>query len=182
MGGFLAIKAMTTLRILLLTSLVLLQLVCRAQDPDLDGKLVEETMNEAVVTEEGTETLLLDQTRSKIGRDFYEAFFRRYAELPKGTGLPAPTDSTRRIEPNLELDLTAFLVTIDELPAFGVGTTVIVVSLNEQVIWQNYVQARSDILEAYAFDAAELINQYVINDKEVQRSLENDDQRGSGIF
>jgi hypothetical protein len=153
-----------------------------AQDPDLEGRLEEAVMDETVVEQEGTQTLMLDQTRSKIGRDFYEAFFKRYAELPKAPGLPVPTDSTRRIEPNLELDLTAFVVTIDELPAFGVGTTVIVVSLNEQVLWQNYVQARPDILEAYAFDAAELINQYVINYQDVQRSLENDDQRGSGIF
>ncbi|GAB3748397.1 CsgE family curli-type amyloid fiber assembly protein [Spirosoma pomorum] len=155
---------------------------CYAQDPDLEGRLEEAVMDETVVEEEGTQTLMLDQTRSKIGRDFYEAFFKRYAELPKAPGLPAPTDSTQRIEPNLELDLTAFVVTIDELPAFGVGTTVIVVSLNEQVLWQNYVQARPDILEAYAFDAAEMINQYVVNYQEVQRSLENDDQRGSGIF
>lgn len=173
---------MITLCSLSLICLVLLQSVCQAQDPDLDGKLIEGTMNEAVVAEEGTETLLLDQTRSKIGRDFYDAFFRHYAELPKAPGLPAPTDSTRRIEPNLELDLTAFVVTIEELPAFGVGTTVIVVSLNDQVIWQNYVQARAETLEAYAFDAAELLNQYVINYQDVQNQLESADQRGSGIF
>lgn len=167
---------------LLLLLLLLTGFGVYAQDPDLEGRLEETSMNEAVVTEEGTETLLLDNTRSKIGRDFYEAFFRRYAELPKALGLPMPTDTTRRIEPNLELGLTAFVVTIEELPAFGVGTTVIVVSLNDQVIWQNYVQARADILEAYAFDAAELINQYVINYQDVQNQLENADQRGSGIF
>jgi hypothetical protein len=161
---------------------LLLGVGARAQDPDLEGTLDTETMNEAVVAEEGTQTLLLDNTRSKIGRDFYEAFFRHYTELPKAPGLPIPTDSTRRIEPNLELDLTAFVVTIEELPAFGVGTTVIVVSLNEQVIWQNYVQARADILEAYAFDTAELLNQYVINYQDVQNQLENADQRGTGIF
>ncbi|GAB3900426.1 CsgE family curli-type amyloid fiber assembly protein [Spirosoma agri] len=153
-----------------------------AQDPDLEGVLDKETMNEAVVSEEGTETLLLDNTRSKIGRDFYEAFFRQYAELPKGPGLPAPTDSTRKVEHNLELDLNAFLVTVDELPTFGSGTSIISITLNDQLIWQNYVQIRQDVLEAYALDAAQLINQYVINYKEVQQSLENEDQRGSGIF
>ncbi len=153
-----------------------------AQDPDLEGKLEEGTMTELVVTEEGTETLLLDNTRSKIGRDFYEAFFRHYAELPKGPGLPVPTDSTRRPEPKLELDLNAFLVTVDELPTFGSGTSIISITLNDQLIWQNYVQIRQDMLEAYAFDAAELLNQYVINYKDVQQSLENEDQRGSGVF
>ncbi|UHG94806.1 curli production assembly/transport protein CsgE [Spirosoma oryzicola] len=168
--------------IFLLTSGLLLSYGGYAQDPDLEGRLEEAVMDETVVEQEGTQTLMLDQTRSKIGRDFYEAFFRRYAELPKVVSQPVSTDTTRRINPNLELDLTAFVVTIDELPAFGVGTTVIVVSLNDQVLWQNYVQARADILEAYAFDAAELINQYVINYQEVQNQLENADQRGTGIF
>lgn len=153
-----------------------------AQDPDLEGFLDEGTMDEAVVTEEGTQTLILDNTRSKIGRDFYETFFQHYAELPKLVGIPLPGDSSRSVGPNLELDLTAFVVTIDELPAFGIGTTIIVVSLNDQVIWQNYVQIRADILELYAFNAAEVINQYVINYQDVQNQLGNEDQQGSGLF
>ncbi|AUD01432.1 CsgE family curli-type amyloid fiber assembly protein [Spirosoma pollinicola] len=171
------------MRQLVLTTLFLLLGVgAQAQDPDLEGTLDRETMNEAVVAEEGTQTLLLDNTRSKIGRDFYEAFFRYYADLPKGLGLPIPTDSTRKVEPNLELDLNAFLVTVDELPTFGSGTSIISITLNDQIIWQNYVQIRQDVLEAYALDAAQLINQYVINYQAVQQSLENEDQRGSGVF
>lgn len=162
--------------------------VARAQDPDLDeGQLIEETMNEAVLTEDGAETLLLDNTRSKIGRDFYEAFFRRYAELPKvAAGANAlalvPVDTTQKITPKLELDINAFIVTIDELPAFGIGTTIVSVTLNDQLVWQNYVQIRQDIIEAYAYNAAEVVNQYVINYQEVQRSLQSEDQSGSGIF
>lgn len=154
----------------------------QAQDPDLEGKLVEEAMNEAVLTEDGTETLLLDNTRSKIGRDFYDAFFRHFADLPKSAAPLALTDTTQKVTPNLELDLNALIITIDELPAFGVGTTIISVTLNDQLLWQNYVQTRQDVIEAYAFNAAEVINQYVINYQEVQRSLESEDQKGSGIF
>lgn len=167
----------------LLLGLLLAGYTSRAQDPDLEGILVEETMNEAVVGEEGTETLLLDNTRSKIGRDFYDAFFRHYTELPKATTPLLPTDTTaRKVTRNLELDLDALIVTIDELPAFGVGTSIISVTLNDQVIWQNYVQARQDVLEAYAVNAAEIVNQYVLNYQEVQRSLESEDQKGSGLF
>lgn len=157
--------------------------LCRAQgDPELDGQLVEETMDEAVLTEGGTETLLLDNSRSKIGRDFYDAFFRHYAELPKGNLSLAPADTVQKITPNLELDLNAFILTVDETPAFGVGTTIISVSLNDQIIWQNYVQFRLEVIEQYAFNAAEVANQYVLNYQEVQRSLESEDQKGSGIF
>ena len=178
---------MRQLRSLLIVLLSVLSVAAWAQDPDLEEKLVEETLNEAVINEEGTETLLLDNTRSKIGRDFFEAFFRHYAELPKATTPLILADSTVKVTPdkvtaNVELDINAFIVTIDELPAFGIGTSIISVSLNDQLIWQNYIQARQDILETYAFNAAEVVNQYVVNYQEVQRSLESDDQRGSGIF
>lgn len=174
---------MSAVRCLLLSLLLLLGYAGRAQDPDLEGTLEEGVMNEALLTEEGTETLLLDNSRSKIGRDFYDAFFRHYAELPKAAGpLLMPADTTRRVGPDVERDLNAFIVTIDELPAFGIGTTVISVTLNDQLIWQNYVQARQDVLEQYAFNAAEIVNQYVLNYQEVQRQLESEDQSGSGIF
>ena len=174
--------------LLLVISLLGISNSAWAQDPDVDeGVLIEETLTEAVLTEDGTETLLLDNTRSKIGRDFYEAFFRHYAELPKAVAAPllpalVPADTAQKITPKLELDINAFIVTIDELPAFGIGTTIISVTLNDQLVWQNYVQIRQDIIEAYAYNAAEVINQYVLNYQDVQRSLQSEDQSGSGIF
>jgi len=173
---------MNRLRYILIGLLTLVSLSGWAQDPDLEGRLEESAMDESVITDEGTETLLLDNTRSKIGRDFYDAFFRHYAALPKSTGPLFPADTTRKITTNVELDINAYIVTVDELPAFGIGTTIISVTLNDQLIWQNYVQTRLEIIEAYAFNAAEIINQYVINYKEVQQSLESEDQKGSGIF
>lgn len=173
---------MNALRCLVLGLCLLAGYAGRAQDPDLEGMLEETALDEAVISDESTETLLLDNTRSKIGRDFYDAFFRHYAGLPKPSVSLLPTDSTKTITPNLELDLDAFVVTIDELPAFGVGTTIISVTLNDQLVWQNYVQFRQEIIEAYANNAAEVVNQYVINYKDVQRQLESEDQRGSGIF
>ena len=86
------------------------------------------------------------------------------------------------IAPNLELDLNAFIVAVDELPAFGIGTTIISITLNDQIVWQNYVQARQDVIETYAVGAAELVNQYVLNYQEVQQGLVNEDQSGTGIF
>ncbi len=174
---------MNTLHCLLVGFFLIIGHASRAQDPDLEGTLQEEAMNEeTVLTEGNTETLLLDNTRSKIGRDFYDAFFRHYAELPKSVVPLALADTTKKVTPNLELDLDAFVVTIDELPAFGVGTSIISVTLNDQIVWQNYVQVRQDVLEAYAFNAAEVVNQYVLNYQEVQRQLESEDQKGSGIF
>lgn len=173
---------MNWLRYVVLGLLLMAGYTVRAQDPDLEGMLEETALDEAVVSDASTETLLLDNTRSKIGRDFYDSFFRHYAGLPKPGASFLPTDSTKTITPNVELDLDAFVVTVDELPAFGIGTTIISVTLNDQLIWQNYVQFRQEIIEAYANNAAEVVNQYVINYKDVQRQLESEDQRGSGIF
>ncbi|AUD05187.1 CsgE family curli-type amyloid fiber assembly protein [Spirosoma pollinicola] len=173
---------MKELRSIVFMALTLLSVAASAQDPELEGKLEEDMLTETVIAEEGTETLLLDNTRSKIGRDFYEAFFRHYVELPKAISPAALADSTVKITPNLELDINAFIVTIDELPALGIGTSIISVSLNDQLVWQNYVQIRQEVLELYAFNAAEIVNQYVLNYQEVQRSLENEDQKGSGMF
>lgn len=173
---------MNRIRFVLVIGLWLWGFTGRAQDPELEGQLDEGVMNEAVLTEDGTETLLLDNSRSKIGRDFYDAFFRHYAELPKAVTPRPPADTLQKISPNLELDLNAFVVTIDELPAFGIGTTIISVTLNDQLIWQNYVQSRQEVIESYAYNAAEIVNQYVLNYQEVQQQLESDDQRGSGLF
>ena len=53
------------------------------QDPDVAGLegLDDMLREEASIEKEGTtSTLLLDNTRSKIGRDFYEIFYRAFNE------------------------------------------------------------------------------------------------------
>ena len=97
--AYLETNVMKKLRRLLIVGLDAVKRCRLAQDPELEGKLEEEYVNETVVAEEGTETLLLDNTRSKIGRDFYEAFFRHYVELPKAISPTALADSTVKITP-----------------------------------------------------------------------------------
>ena len=178
---------MKTFRYLLFALLMGAALTGWSQDPDLDdGKLVEETLDESIVTEDGTQTLMLDNSRSKIGRDFYDAFFRFYAQLPK-TAVPvipaeAKADTTAKVTPNVDLDLNAFVLAVDEMPVFGIGSALISVTLNDQIIWQNYVQIRQEIIEANAQNAAELANQYVLYYQEIQQQLDSEDQKGSGIF
>lgn len=148
----------------------------------------EGTLSETVTADEDSETLLLDNSRSKIGRDFYDIFFREFAALPKN---PAPAllpltpagkpDALAR--PTLEgSEITAFVVTLDELPAAGIGTAQLSITLNDQLIWQNYVPLRQDVIEAYARNAAETLSQYILNYKDVQQQLGSEDQQGTGIY
>jgi curli production assembly/transport component CsgE len=151
-----------------------------AQDPDVDGGLgnLNESLNEEMLTEQGAESLLLDQTRSKIGRDFYESFYKAYVNAPAS----APADTSELARKPLEFELDVFLIQIEELPSTsGIGN-VISVSVNDILLWQQFVQVRQEIIEEYALNAVETVRQYVASYKENQQQLTDEDQRGSGIF
>lgn len=149
------------------------------QDPDVEGMGdLDAVLREEMLTEQGAESLLLDNTRSKIGRDFYETFYKSYVDAPAS----APADTSQLARKPLEFELDVFLVVIDELPSTsGIGN-IVSVSVNDQLLWQQFVQARQDIVEEYALNAVETIRQYIINYKDTQLQLNSDDQSGSGIF
>ncbi|MBO0937491.1 hypothetical protein J2I47_13120 [Fibrella sp. HMF5335] len=173
-----------------------------AQDPDvpglgeLDGMLREEAM-----TEQSTESLLLDNTRSKTGRDFYDAFYRAYQDLaPTSDGSPlgqplvsgalapgatgaTPGDTAQvQLQKPLEFELNLFLIAVDELPAnSGIGS-IISITVNDELLFQQIVQNRIDTIEELAVYAAQVVREYVDNYAETQRQLDSDDQRGSGVY
>ncbi|WP_381527126.1 CsgE family curli-type amyloid fiber assembly protein [Spirosoma soli] len=152
---------------------------CFGQDPDVEGMAdLNAVLQEETLTEEGAESLLLDNTRSKIGRDFYETFYKAYVNAP----VSASADTSQLGQKPIDFELDVFLVTIEELPSTsGIGN-VVSVSVNDLLLWQQFVQARQDIVEEYALNAVETIRQYIINYKETQQQLSSDDQKGSGIF
>lgn len=153
--------------------------VCLAQDPEVEGMGdLNEVLKEETLTEEGAESLLLDNTRSKIGRDFYETFYKAYVNAPPS----APADTSQLARKPLDFELDVFLVTIEELPSTsGIGN-IVSVSVNDQLLWQQFVQARQDVIEEYALNAVETIRQYIISYRDTQQQLGDEDQKGSGIF
>lgn len=162
----------------------------QAQEVQTEENPDEGVLLETATADEDSETLLLDNSRSKIGRDFYDIFFREYASQPK-TPIPSllplaatsKTDTLARARPGVDgSEITAFVVTIDELPAAGIGTALLSITLNDQLIWQNYVPLRQEIIETYARNAAETLSQYILNYKDVQQQLSSDDQQGTGIY
>lgn len=183
--------------LLLLATLLATSVTTLAQDPDvsglsnLDDVLREESLNEQAG---GTESLLLDNTRSKIGRDFYDAFYRFYQDMAPAGGsvvgqlapnaTPAnPSDTARvTVQKPLEFELNLFLVSVDELPAnSGIGS-IMSVSINDELIFQQFLQNRGDTIEEYAGYVAQLVRDYVDNYAQTQRDLENEDLRGSGVY
>ena len=161
----------------LLAGLMVIGSPAFGQDPDVDGMGdLNAVLQEEMLTEQGAESLLLDNTRSKIGRDFYETFYKAYV------GAPASADTSQLARKPLEFELDLFLIVIEELPSVsGIGN-IVSVSVNDQLLWQQFVQARQDIVEEYALNAVETIRQYIISYKDTQLQLNSDDQSGSGIF
>ena len=120
--------------------------------------------------------LLLDDTRTKNGRDFYEFFYQGW--------LSVQTDTTI-ISPTAFLDIGEELnVSVDEQPApGGIGTsTVVSISVNDIMIYQQFLQPRLGVLELMAEDAVGALTQYIQNYQEFQLQLGSDDQQGSGIY
>lgn len=120
--------------------------------------------------------LLLDDTRTKNGRDFYEFFYQGWLSVQTDTTVISPTAFSDIGE---ELN-----VSVDEQPApGGIGTsTVVSISVNDVMIYQQFLQPRLGVIELMAEDAIGALTQYIQNYQEFQRQLGSDDQQGSGIY
>lgn len=134
-----------------------------------------------VVTErqiqQGTEQitgLLLDNTKTKAGRDFYEAVYRNWSA--------ALLDST---ENNLALILPTFAeeITIDfeEQPALG-NSTRIIMSVDNIPIWTQLLQPRASVIEMLSEYAVLVLTDYLTNYQEYIQELNNEDSKGTGVY
>ncbi|WP_138995224.1 hypothetical protein [Larkinella sp. C7] len=134
-------------RISTLLMLLWLPLAGFSQEPeieqaDLTGELVETAMDDSEST-----TLILDNSRTKVGKDFYDLFFKNWSSQPTvADSLPG-----RPVSPANSAD--EVIITIEEIPSPGSGH-LIQISIDDQPVWQQFVQARYDLLE---IDAAQAV-------------------------
>jgi hypothetical protein len=138
--------------------------------PDDEGLLLETLMTE----EGGGYTLVLDNTRTKLGRDFYESFYQQWSVLP----VVARGDSTQKADDALE---NLFTITIDETPTPGLAS-LLSITINDLLVWQEVLQPRQGSAETLAENAVGLLREYIINYQEIQKQLGSEDQMGSGIY
>jgi len=104
--------------------------------------------------------LLVDDTKTKTGKDFYDLFYGSW-EAPK--------------------DAKNFTITISEKP-FRLSSTLIVVSINDTPVYQSVLQPRQDIVEGLSQDAISTTQSYLANYEEIMKQLNGDDMVGTGIF
>jgi curli production assembly/transport component CsgE len=119
---------------------------------------VERELGEGVFLE--VDGLVVDQTVSKVGREFYEFFFSNW-------------------DPPIELK--NFSVTIKEMPP-RMNRVSVSVLINDDEVFSSFLSPRPDVIEAYAMYAIELAVQHLVEMEDVSRTLEEGDMSGTGIF
>ena len=124
-----------------------------------NDKLVEETTIEDD-SESEMDGMLLDETISKIGRDFFNSFFMKWQK------------------PSNAKD---FSITIQEKPIVGIGSRILIY-LNDLTIFDNVIQPRAEIIEDYVDYAITMVNTYWENYEAIQQQLQGEDLSGTGIF
>lgn len=104
--------------------------------------------------------LLLDETRTRAGRDFYEMFYTKWQEL------------------NIITDQN---IQISEVFVRGRSTRVSI-AINDQLLFVSGLQPRYDIIESRVSAALPRVASYIERQKNLNQDLETGDQAGSGIF
>ncbi len=104
--------------------------------------------------------LLVDGTKTRSGRDFYDYFYRDWE----------PPDGAKN-----------YSITISEKP-YRLNTTQVEVSINETLVFQSFLQPRGDIIEMLAQQAVAQTWMYLKDYEAIVKQLEGDDRSGNGIF
>lgn len=126
---------------------------------ELLDKLTKEEKTENDVDLE-IDGLLVDNTKTKVGRDFYDLFYASWE---------APEQAKN------------YTITIQEKP-FRLTSTLIVVLINDNVVYQSVLQPRQNIVEELSQQAIAFTYNYLQNYEEIMQQLNGEDQEGTGIF
>lgn len=126
---------------------------------DLVGK-VTNGKNGKASFEEIAGGFVIDQTKTRAGRDFYDLFIQNL------------------ILPENVMDYT---IVIDETPGLGTST-IIRVTINDMEIYGNYLQPKRDLIEETANEAVAQAADFIVNYNQILLELNNKEQTGSGIF
>lgn len=104
--------------------------------------------------------LVIDETKTKNGRDFFDFFFRDWE---------APVNAKN------------FTIFIYEKPN-RFNSTLIEVQINETLVYQSFLQPRLDIIEALALESIGITQMYLVNYEALMKELGGSDVKGTGIY
>ncbi len=108
----------------------------------------------------GIDGLVVDETKTKTGRDFYELFYRDWEPPPEAKG---------------------YSILIIERP-YRLTTTEIEVKINETQVFQSALQPRGDIVEMLCEYALQRTYHYLKDYERIKKELDGEERSGSGIY
>ena len=118
-------------------------------------------LNDNIISAESLlNNLVMDNTLSKMGHDFYEYFYEQWD--------PPETDQQ-------------FTVHINEKPAPGMGNMVMI-KINYDEVFQSRLSPRQRAIEKIAQQAVGQSENYIANYEQIKQQLEGADMKGSGIY
>ncbi len=106
------------------------------------------------------EGLVVDETRTKAGHDFYDNFYNLWE---------APQQAKN------------FSIVVRELP-FRANTTQVQILVNDELVVNSILQPKQDFVTELAGMAVPAIGEYLIKLQEMARQLDDTDLSGSGIY
>ncbi|WBA43581.1 CsgE family curli-type amyloid fiber assembly protein [Hymenobacter canadensis] len=104
--------------------------------------------------------LVVDQTISKIGRDFYSVFYTTF-EAPPG--------------------VNEYNITITELPARG-NSALVSLAVNDETLLEIPLQPKYDLIEEAAIQAVGLASDYLVEAQRVSNQLERGELKGRETY
>lgn len=131
-------------------------------------------LDEALMEDESSTTFILDNTKTKVGRDLYEEFYRQWNGIQLDSAALMQFRASTIANQELIIDL-------EEIPSPGLSN-IVSIKVGELLVWQQFVQVRADAMESQVAEAVQEVLQYFIGYQEVQNQLETQDQSGTGIF
>jgi hypothetical protein len=139
-------------------------------ESEIDIGVLDESSSEM----EEVSTLIIDNTKTKLGRDFYEEFYRQWS------GMQLDSVSVKQFKEISENNVD-LVIELEEIPSPGI-TNLVSIKIGELLVWQQFVQTRLEALELQSGEAVKEVFQYFISYQEIQKQLGTDDQMGTGIF
>ncbi len=103
--------------------------------------------------------LIIDQTQTKIGRDFYDYFYAKW-EAP--------------------LFIKNYNIYVKERPLPKMGSWIFI-EAHEQQVFRQVLRPRAADIEESAKKAAEYVHNFLLKYEEMKKELGNDDMQGDGI-
>ena len=130
-----------------------LQNMVKALEAEVDGSGEEEIGLEI-------DGLIVKDTRTKHGGDFYDHFYRNWEAPPNARN---------------------FTITIKELP-YRLNMTMVIVRINDNEIFRSALQPRREIIISLADYALSRAEEFLINYEDIMKQLGGEDQTGTGIY